>query len=86
VSGALPDPLLELHDANGATMVTNDNWKTNDQTQQTQEAEVRATGIAPSSELESVIIATLLPGQYTAIVRAMNNTPGIGLVEVYNQQ
>jgi hypothetical protein len=86
VSGALPDPLLELHDANGATMVTNDNWKTNDQTQQTQEAEVRATGIPPSSELESVIIATLLPGQYTAIVRAMNNTPGIGLVEVYNQQ
>lgn len=86
VPGALPDPLLELHDANGATTSTNDNWKINDQTQQPQEAEVRATGIPPSSELESVIIATLPPGHYTAIVRAKNNTPGIGLVEVYNQQ
>ena len=80
----LSDPTLELHDGNGATTATNDNWKINDQTQQSQEAEVRATTIPPSNDLESAIVATLAPGNYTAIVRGKNNTTGIGLVEVYN--
>ncbi|MEN3370544.1 MAG: hypothetical protein V7609_2687 [Verrucomicrobiota bacterium] len=86
---AIPDPLqdptLELHDANGALTATNDNWKINDQTQQPQEAEVRATTLAPpSSNLESTIMATLPPGPGTAIVRGKNNSTGVALVEVYN--
>jgi hypothetical protein len=84
IQGVLSDPTLELHDGNGATTATNDNWKINDQTQQSQEAEVRATTIPPSSDLESAIVATLAPGNYTAIVRGKNNTTGVGLVEVYN--
>jgi len=84
VPGALADPTLELHNANGATMATNDNWKTSDQTQQSQEAELRATGIPPTNDFESAIVATLPAGTYTAIVRGKNNNTGIGLVEVYN--
>ncbi len=84
VQGVLQDPILELHDANGATTATNDNWKTNDQTQQPQESEVRATGLAPSDDLEAVIVAALPPGPGTAIVRGKNNGTGIALVEVYN--
>ena len=45
VNGALADPILELHSAT-ATLASNNNWKVNDQTGQTQEAEVRAIGIA----------------------------------------
>ncbi len=86
VQGALQDPTLELHDANGATTATNDNWKTNDQSQQPQEAEVRATGLAPSNDLEAVIVAALPPGPGTAIVRGKNNGTGVALVEVYNLQ
>jgi N-acetylneuraminic acid mutarotase len=86
VPGALADPTLELHDVNGATVATNDNWKTDDQTGQSQEDTIRATTIPPSNDLESALVATLAPGNYTAIVRGKNNTTGVGLVEVYNLQ
>jgi hypothetical protein len=86
VQGALQDPTLELHDGNGTTTATNDNWKINEQTQQSQEAEVRATMLPPSNDLESAIVTTLSPGPYTAIVRGKNHSTGIGLVEVYNLQ
>ena len=84
VQGALADPVLELHDANGATLATNDNWKINDQTQQSQESAVRATTIAPANDLDAAIVTTLSPGSYTAVVRGKNNTTGVALVEVYN--
>jgi WD40 repeat protein len=86
VPGRLADPTLELHDGSGTTLATNDNWKINDQTGQSQEADIRATTIPPTNDLESALIATLAPGNYTAIVRGKNNTTGVGLVEVYNLQ
>ena len=84
IQGALSDPVLELHDANGATLATNDNWKLNDQTQQSQESAIRSTTIPPPNDLEAAIVATLSPGPYTAVVRGKNNATGLGLVEVYN--
>jgi hypothetical protein len=84
LQGVLADPILELHDGNGGTIATNDNWKINDQTQQSQESAVRATTIPPSNDLESAIVATLSPGPYTAVVRGKNGGTGVGLVEVYN--
>ena len=82
-SGNLADPILELHPP-GAPVVTNDNWKINDQTGQSQEAEIRATTIPPTNDLESAIVQTLAPGNYTAIVKGKNNGQGIGLIEVYD--
>jgi hypothetical protein len=84
VQGTLPDPVLELHDSNGTTLATNDNWKINDQTQQSQESAIRSTTIAPSNDSEAALVTTLSPGSYTAVVRGKNNTTGVGLVEVYN--
>jgi len=78
VSGALQNPLLELHDGLGAIITTNDDWRTN------QEQEISATGLAPSNDLESAILADLTPGNYTAIVTGKGGTTGIGLVEVYD--
>jgi hypothetical protein len=86
IQGPLHDPTLALHDANGATIATNDNWKINDQTQHSQEALIRSSTIAPSNDLEAAIVATLPPGPSTAIVRGKNNSTGVGLVEVYNLQ
>jgi hypothetical protein len=86
VGGALADPTLELHDASGATIATNDNWKINDQTGQSQQAEIEATTIPPTNDLESALLQTLAPGNYTAIVRGKNNTTGVGLVAAYNLQ
>ena len=78
-AGALPDPTLELRDGNGALIAANDNWRS------TQEAEIMATTIPPASDFESAIVATLPASgaAYTAIVRGVNNTTGIAVVEVY---
>jgi hypothetical protein len=84
VQGALPDPVLELHDGNGATLATNNNWQTNDQTGQSQQAGIEATGLAPSNDLEAAIVTVLPAGPTTAIVRGSNGTTGVGTVEVYN--
>lgn len=84
IQDALADPLLELHDSNGALLSTNDNWKVNDQTQQSQESAIRSTTAAPANDLEAAIVATLPPGVYTAVVRGQNNTRGVAVVEAYN--
>jgi hypothetical protein len=86
IQGPLQDPTLALHDANGATIATNDNWKINDQTQQSQEELIRSSTIVPTNDLEAAIVATLPPGPSTAIVRGKNNSTGVGLVEVYDLQ
>lgn len=77
VANALQDPVLELHGPNGDTITTNDNWR------DTQEAEITATGLKPKKDAESATLQTLAPGNYTAIVRGVAGTTGIGLVEVY---
>jgi hypothetical protein len=87
VSDPLADPTLALHDSTGALIASNDNWMTtiiggiitSDQV-----AAIRASGYAPGNIMESAMIVTLPPGNYTAIVRGVNNTTGIGLVDVYN--
>ena len=83
VNGPLDDPTLELHQGN-TTLATNDNWKVNDQTGQSQEAEIQATTVPPGSNLESALVATLSPGSYTAVLAGKNGGTGIGLVEVYD--
>jgi len=77
VTNPLLDPVLELHDQNGVLLETNDNWKDN-------QAEVEATGLAPGDDREAVIVTTLSPANYTAIVRGLNNTTGVALVEAYD--
>ena len=87
VSNPLADPTLELHDSTGALIASNDNWQhtiIGGIITSSQVASIRASGHAPGDPSESAIIATLQPGRYTAIVRGVNNTTGIGLMEVYD--
>ncbi|HMJ05201.1 MAG TPA: hypothetical protein VK474_02995, partial [Chthoniobacterales bacterium] len=79
VSGSLADPMLELHNANGTLVRSNDNWRSD------QEADILATTIPPSDDLESAILMTLPAhgASYTAIVRGVNGSSGVALVEVY---
>jgi hypothetical protein len=79
ITGALQDPTLTLKDANGATLIYNDNW----QDDPAQAAEIQQAGLAPTDPRESALVATLPPGGYTAIVSGKNNTTGVALVEVY---
>jgi glucose/arabinose dehydrogenase len=79
VTGALPDPVLELHGNDGSLIASNNNWK--DNTPQDQQ-DIINNQLAPANDLESAIVITLQPGTYTAIVGG--NTTGVGLVEVYD--
>ncbi len=76
-SGSLSDPTLELYQGN-TLLQMNDDWKTD------QQAEINATGLAPSNDLESAIVRTLDPGSYTAILRGKGDTTGIGVVQAYD--
>ena len=84
VANPLQDPTLELHDANGTKLRTNDNWKIDDQSGQSQEPDIQATGIPPNDNRESAILVDVAPGNYTAILAGKNNSSGVGLVEIYN--
>jgi Phospholipase/lecithinase/hemolysin len=78
VAGALADPTLTIFDANHNVVTTNDNWKSNQQT------EIEATGLQPQNDFESAAIVTLQPGSYTAIVSGKNGATGLALAEVYD--
>ena len=78
IVGALQDPTLDLVDANGVVLRSNDNWTNG------QPTELEALGLLPGDQREAALVQTLAPGNYTAIVRGAGNTTGVGLVEVYN--
>ena len=82
VAEVLADPVMELHGPGAFATITNNNWR------DTQEAAIQATGIPPTNDLESAILVTLAPGNYTAIVRGNGATAvarsGVALVEVYD--
>jgi hypothetical protein len=80
IDGTLSDPMLELVNASGTILRSNDDWKSS------QPTEIEAAGLAPSIAAESALVQTVAPGNYTAIVRGQNNGTGVGLVEVYNLQ
>ena len=82
----LANPTLELRDANANLLDSNNNWKVRDSDGASQQAAIEATGLAPSNDLESTIVANLAPGNYTGIVRGVNNGTGNAVVEAYNLQ
>src|SRR5438067_3456526 len=78
VTGVLADPTLRLFDGSGTPISSNNDWKN------TQQAAIQATGLAPSFDVESAILITLQPGNYTAILSGNSGSTGVGLVELYD--
>jgi hypothetical protein len=79
VANPLADPTIDLRDANGTVVMTNNDW----QDSQAQAAELTNDGLAPTNTKEAAIAATLAPGAYTVLLSGVNNTTGSGLVEIY---
>jgi hypothetical protein len=83
IPNPLADPTLQLYDSTGTLIASNDNWQhtaiggiiAGDQVRG-----ILDSGLAPEDQNESVIDATLVPGNYTAIVRGVNNTTGVALL------
>ena len=79
LTGVLLDPVLELRGTNGAVLFQNDNWK------DAQRSQIEGTAFQPSDDREPVIVASLPPAAYTAILTGKNQTTGIGLIEIYDR-
>jgi hypothetical protein len=86
VADYLANPTLDIFQGNNR-IAMNDDWGTT----QTggiitgdQSTDIAASGFAPSNGFESTIIANLAPGSYTAVVRGLGNTTGIGLVDAFD--
>jgi hypothetical protein len=78
IQGALQNPTLELHDAQGTEIDYNDDWELYNQS-----AEIQRLGLQPGNPSESVLLPTLAPGPYTVILRGLYDTTGVGMVEMY---
>jgi hypothetical protein len=78
VPGALTDPTLELRDAQGALIDSNDDWMNSPQ-----KTQIQNSGLQPTNDKESAVVQTLAAGQYTAVVHGANSGTGVGSVEVY---
>ena len=79
LEGVLGDPVIDLYDAAGQLIATNDNWQTDPNA-----GEIMADGLAPGNAAEAALQVSLVPGAYTAVVTGKAATSGIGLVEVYD--
>jgi hypothetical protein len=77
-AGVLQDPILHLHDSSGNVLQSNDDWRYGP------ELEIEASTLAPNGDYDSAIVATLDPGNYTAVVHGYAHSTGIALVEVYD--
>lgn len=79
VANPLADPTIQLFDANGTVLESNNNWRDDPD-----QAEIAAAGVAPENDLESALLASIPAGEYTAVVAGNNSGTGVGLVEVYH--
>jgi hypothetical protein len=79
IAGQLANPIVELRSSAGTLLASNDDWQTSSERQA-----IIDSGLAPTNNLESAIMHTLAPGAYTALVRGVNNTTGIGVVQIYD--
>src|SRR5438270_7936039 len=81
VANALNDPTLELRNAQGTLIDSNDNWQSSPK-----KAHIQASGLAPPNSAEPAVLLTLPMGNYTAIVRGVGAMPtGLSLLEIYPQ-
>jgi hypothetical protein len=76
--GTLQNPTMEVHDSNGTLLRSNDDWQ-----QAPNASEIQSTGLAPSDSRESAVLLSLTAGNYTSVVRGVNDTTGIALSETY---
>ncbi len=80
ITGALADPLLQLYNADGVLVLSNDNWSSTDLTTMNSVGAFALT----SGSRDAALVATLSPGAYTAQVSGVGNTSGVAILEVYD--
>ncbi len=82
VPGTLADPKLELYDATSTMLQFNDDWGATT-TLINAFTQTGAFQLGTAATKDAVLLVTLPPGGYTAVVRGVNNTGGLALIEIY---
>lgn len=77
IADAMTDPDLQIINAAGKQVITNDNWNVPGE-------ELSAYGIAPSDPREAAVVVALPPGSYSAVVSGKGATTGVALFELYD--
>jgi subtilisin family serine protease len=86
LSGVLTNPQIEARNSAGSLIASNDDWRTIDDDSgsgNALEEKLTEAGFAPSQNAESVLWPNLQPGSFTTILKGVNNSTGIGLVEFF---
>lgn len=84
-NAVLADPFLILKDAAGTTLRTNDDWASGDDAAVIAAAAASGGAFAlANGSKDAAMIVMLPPGAYTVQLSGVNNTTGIGIVEVYD--
>ena len=78
VAGALANPTLDIYNSNGALLTTNDDYYTNRDS-----GVIGGFDLTPASLFESAIYLEAAPASFTAVVRGVGGTTGVGFVEIY---
>ncbi len=82
IRDVLANPMLEIHDARGSIVASNDGWRVAQGSLFVEGGQYHA--YQPGNELEPALVVNLPVGAYTAVVRGKNNTQGIALIEIYD--
>ena len=78
IDNALLDPTLEIKNAQGVTVASNDDWRNGPNV-----LDLEESGLQPTNDREAAVLMPLVTSEYTAIVRGKDGTTGTGLVEIY---
>ena len=78
IANPLANPVLEIRDNNGVLVAFNDNWRESPQAE-----EISSLGLTPGSETDGALLLTLVPGNYTAVVRDAAGSTGVAQLETY---
>ena len=90
VPDTLLDPTMSVVDAAGSTVASNDNWGTPVGATAHDEAALSAAFTKSgafqfgSGSLDSALMGTFAPGNYTVLVSGNQNSTGVAIVEVYD--
>ena len=84
IPNALGDSVIELYDSNHNLIASNDDWFTSSNAQT-----ISSYRRDPPNSIESALLVTLNPGNYTTIVKSFSDaqqpaTAGVALFEVYD--
>lgn len=80
VPNPLPDPKLDIYNADGVLLKSNDNY-----TMDPDAAEIASNHLSPNDNRDAATLVVLEPGNYTAVVSGAGTAnTGIALLESYN--